>query len=327
MTPPRVFLDTCHLSGMLCAQRGDSVPNDRDGCRTAAYQTLNSWLREGIFSPVWCELLVAEWIRHEDPERARRYARILDSAPQVLEFDPGVAVPQAECLNECRRIQPELQFPQFEILRPIALIRQLLVFMNQHHPNAKEAASSMEMQMPQGPQPQGTVRMFVEAYICVSPAASSVWEVGVKGDKFAFDTTKATQQSCSPEKLFLPATIKNWVLNALRLKDMLASVNPDCNPEDIVERIDISKCPGLCFYYRFYHNFVRNKKAYDDPHDLIDHAFIPGLCYCDHALVDKRVRDLIEQVQRDGAGREVTAASDPRNLVSAVSALLNDSVV
>ena len=326
VTPPRVFIDTCHLSGILCAQRGESVPNDRDGSRTAAYQRLNSWLRDGICSPVWCELLAAEWIRHEDAERARKYARILDAAPQVFEFDPGAAVAQAECLNECRRIRPALEIPRFEIVRPIAIVRPLLALMSQHHPDWDEAASTIGLKMPPGTPPEASVEMFVEAYICLSPVNAKAREVGVKGDKFAFDTTKATQQGCSPEKIFSDSTIKYWVLNALQLKDLLTAVDPECNPEEIVEQIDLRNCPGLCFYYRLYDKFVRSKKAYDDPHDLIDHAFIPGLCYCDHALVDKRVRDLIEQVQRDSVGREVTAASDPRNLVSAIFALLNDSV-
>lgn len=331
VTPPRVFIDTCHLSGMLDAQRGGAASNDPDGSRMGAYQTLNSWVRNGVCSPVWCELLVAEWIRHKDAGRARKYARILDTAPQAFEFDPGAAVAQAECLNECRRIRPELEIPRFEIVRPIAIMKPLLEFMKQHHPDWNEVASTIALKMPPGPPPLEwsvrTVGLTVEAYIGLSPMNAKAREVGEKGDKFAFDTTKNTQQSCSPKKIFSDATIKYWILNALQLKDLLISVDPTCDPEGITDQIDLQNCPGLFFYYRLYNKFVRSKDEYDDPHDLIDHAFIPGLWYCDHALVDKRVRNLVEEVQRDGVGHRVEAASDPRRFVTAVSARLGDRVV
>ena len=69
--PPRIFVDTCHLSRMHMVRLGQQVPNDLDSTRTQAYRKLEKWFAGGICTPVWCEILAAEWIRDKELNRTR----------------------------------------------------------------------------------------------------------------------------------------------------------------------------------------------------------------------------------------------------------------
>ncbi len=318
ITPPRVFIDTSHLSNMLRVQRGEGVPND-DGSRAVAYGQIHKWLRSGAATAVFCESLIIEWIRHEDKKRPFRYAQLLDSAACVLEFPPMPGVPLAEALNECSRTHPQLGLPRFEIVRALSVEDPLLIFLSKHDPDMKSTTPAhLDRQRPPRPSLKASVALKVKEYQRLAKLDGSLWQVGVEGDRIAFETTKATQTGKSAARIHRHETLRYWLMKAFPLEAVLRSACPDREPEDLVAELDQARCPGTLLYYRAYDKYVRARDRYDDPHDFVDQTYVPGLAYCDFAMVDKRVREFITQGQRDLRVSTPVVVSDARPLTKAI---------
>lgn len=105
----------------------------------------------------------------------------------------------------------------------------------------------------------------------------------------------------------------------MQLKEILRSVDAECEPQLIIDKIELKNCGGTRLYFYVYDKYVRGKNKYDDPHDMIDLATIAGFAYCDYALVDKRVRAYIEQAQKSGVGEGLQAEHDVREVITSIN--------
>lgn len=321
LTPPRVFMDTWSLSQVLQVQRDGQLVGD-DGSRAKALRSVYRCISDGTCTPVYCEALAGEWVRHADAKRPDQYARLLDRCDRVFEFDPMPGLPLAECLNECGRIDPDLGLPVFEMLRPLGVVNPLLVFVSAHHPDCPPSLANLGETQPTGPPPKASVGLSVQLYKQLQKGSVDLWSVGIEGDRIAFERTKATQGSVPASVIASERVIKHWITNGLSLKAILHSVSPTTDVDLLIASMDLTACPGTMFYYRVYDKYVRAKAEYDEPSDLVDQSYIPGLAYCDYALVDKRIRNFVEQAQRDGVGGGLIALSDVRDLDRALKVRL-----
>lgn len=283
-------------------------------------------MRSGACTTVFCETLASEWVRHHDKKRPDDYAKLLDRCDCVHEFDPMPGVPLAECLNECGRLDTSLGLSEFKILRPLAAIKPLLVFLSTHHPDCPRCVADLEETQPSGTLPEATVLQTVQSYQSLLEANAKLWSIGVDGDRTAFETTKTTQANISVSTIGKETTIKYWVASALGLEQILNSVSPETNAKELIASIDLTRCPGTCLYFRAYDKYVRSKTNYDEPSDLVDQSYLPGLAYCDYALVDKRIRNFIEQAQREGAAPNLTAMSNMRDFATALQRRLGEGM-
>lgn len=297
LTPPRVFLDTSHLSRLADIRAGRKEQDSESG-RAQAYRTILRWINNGFVTPVVCTMLVGEWLRHASARRAMEYAAVFDSAVHALEIPVLSCVCIAEGINALGHLRPNLGFPRFSLIRPLSFVDDVLLYISDHHPSIDPSLRNLRGGLPPGVPPKMSLRSLVRLVRQMRHFSESTYKVGIDGDRHCFQVSRSTADVLPKGERASSARVREWMLHAFPLREIAMSAFPHGDIENALRDIDMRECPGTRLYYSEYLEYVRSKREYDAPSDFFDQSYVAGLAYCDFALVDRRLAEFVRKAVR-----------------------------
>ena len=287
--PMRAFFDTNHLVNLHRVRSGGSLAASEGTERHEAYLILAELIGSGRLLPLFFESQSYEWI-HGKPESLKtQIASVLDSAPSVLSMLPDPEVFLVEGLNEAKRIDPNIDYPGFEIVEQLGGHNSLGLWMSAH---------SLTDAKPEWRQPveTGSVKDFVMALADAIRGRSAEWREGISGDAFALEVTRKTQKKNSRLD---DATRRGWFQSAHNLQGVLRSIGASLDPGEIIQQIDLEKCPATVLRVETVWKFAKSNRKHKQ-NDMTDLAMLAPLAYADVALIEKSLHDCVRQTGLSG---------------------------
>ena len=298
LMPPKVYLDTNHLIHIDKLRAGKAVPQK---CR-AAYELIDELIRKHQIGLVFNFMSPIEWLDgNATLDTARQLAAVVDSAKLQYYFEGDEFFLTAELVAECRRIDATLNLPLLEILQvrnDSGRIRTTPGTLCKAIPGFYEGRP-----IPQyltGIEPPAEIAVYsvgkyVEGAYNFRQAnpESVVDRVAGFNSTLIDDMTKAIPRLRDKDLVSI-SDIPRWLKRYLRIDKILSAMNPDCNIDDIVGRIEIERCPGLALWFKVREHRIRANYAPKD-NDIDDWIFIPAMPYVDLTLTEKNLRDLVHR--------------------------------
>lgn len=312
--PLRLFLDTNHLVNLTHLRQDRPLRGDHDEDRVSAYRTINKWLLTGQCVPVFCETMAYEWVRQEDPTGPQRIAAIFDSAMcarRVL-ADPLVFI--VEAMKECKRIAPELAFPDCEIVAGFDPQSDLIDWFNAHWPKKDEAPTVAWKRVRFDD--NRPVALVVEV-IAEEKRRNDLWDVAHAGELHRLQQTRATQKEHGVGNDVLQEVRRFWLKTALLLDQVLRSMDRSVDADMVLAEVPLGNCPALLLSVDAHWAYARANQV-PKKGDFVDLTMFAVLPYADVALIEGRMHEFVRQARRTEYADRVFR--DPVALVESVSA-------
>ncbi len=311
--PLRTFLDTNHLVNIVHLRRGQALRDGRADARAAAYRKIDEWLTTGRCVPLFYEPMSYEWIRQESATGARDIAAIFDSAVTVKRVLPDPLIFVVEVLNETQRLEPRLGFPGFEVVTDFMFNSDLVAWFNEHWPRREEHATVLGSPSASAEKP--TVRGFVSALADYVGAGNDLWQIAVEGSRHALHQTRETQREHGSTGRVPDNVRRFWLKSAHGLDGIIRQMAPELDPDDLLQRIDLSRCPALQLHLDAYWNYAKANEELKAG-DFVDLTMFAALPYADVALIENRMHEFVRQARRSGYDHRIFR--DPVAMVDSV---------
>lgn len=329
--PARLFLDTNHLINIERLRSG--AQRTRTSKYDDAYLKLNARLSTGAVAFMFHLHAPLEWIDGKATEQsARDIAQVVDSFPLQYQCDLDQFIWIREVLDECKRMTPALQVPDFPVLRfrnNRGLRPNIFVILNRCVPGFFADAAFPEI----GHTAQFIAQIetshecvpFESAGECVERALNlkSKWpdtyRERVAGYRAAFEVDRR-EFECRRSQSITEDDKANWLRNYLRVDRILSALNPGIEIDSLLDEVDISRCPATDLFLRMRERRLRDRQCGVKDSDVGDWSYVPILTYADVALIERNLRHFVRQANEQLATR-VTA--DPSEAAAMIENLLN----
>jgi len=244
-------------------------------------------------------------------------AVLYDNSANLLQVEPDPLIFILEALNGCRQVRPDLGIPQFEIVRQFSLQSPCADFLRQHLPAAQEGLTRMVVESPV--RVPSTVKSLVKTLHAHIKSNDEPWRVAIDGFEESLRVTREDKASRSDTSRYSSKTILHWLVYQKRVGEILTSLDPEIDPMQVIQEIDLEACPATLLWVNAYDQYVRANPTMREDHDIIDVAFVPALAYADASLIEKRMRAYVHQGE---SGMRDSVFSDPVEFVQRVGAVV-----
>ena len=313
--PEPLLLDSGHLINMAHYLSGRGMRQGVPFEWGEAYAALEGRMRSGGFIVLYHEPLAYEWIRNNSSERAAEVASILDRSLCVKPILPDPILFVVEAMNAARAAEPGLDYPGFDILRPLGYDKELAEWLNVAWPGRAENPELVEVAVP-SPGSQPTATALVRGLAPHVAGGDAAFAEALAGQKHALDVTRDTQRRLGRKGPPTDEIRRHWLRTALRLEDVLRRTEPRFDAREIVEAIDLERCPAIRFKIDSFWLYARANENPPD-NDMIDLTLLASIPYAAYSLIEKRLTEYVRQARSDWIGTSVFRS--PVDLESALS--------
>jgi hypothetical protein len=321
--PPRLFLDTNHLINIARLRKGKSLPR---GQSPEAYSLIDQRIAEH-FGMVFLPSAALDWVDGNATEdSAREIAQVLDSAKLRYLFESDTSVYLREVLDECHRLHPELNVPQFDVLH-------LVSDGEDYEPSELKLATRVPDYLSKDAQqafaklikagithvPNPSVQTHVEETIRWKQRHLEAYKKRVKGFKemLSEDIEGAKEYFANPPSFHI-----GWIRGFLKADKVLVAWNDGLDVDgavDILKDLDLRQCPSVWLYIKAHTHRMKAGHAPTD-NEVDDWFILPVVSYTDVVLVDRGFRDFILRADRSLKSKVFASAADAARVLSVMAA-------
>jgi hypothetical protein len=323
--PPKLFLDTNHLINIAKLRKSQSLPPQQS---FDAYSLIDQCIAQH-FGLVFLQAASLDWVDGDATEdSAREIAQVLDSAKLQYLFESDTLVYLREILDECHRLHPGLNVPDFNILH-------LLSDGGSYEPAELKIADLVPDYFCEGAQqafsklvktgvtrvPIASVQTHVKETILWKQRNPEIYKKRVKGFKemLSEDIEGCKEYLADPESFHIA-----WVKGFLKADKVLVACNDGFTPEDaadILKGLDLQRCRSVSLYFKAHEHRMRAGHAPAD-NEVDDWFILPVVSYADLVLVDRGFRDFILRADRSLESKVFANAADAAKVLSLMIAPL-----
>lgn len=315
--PPKLYLDTAHLANIAKVRRSKALPTEE---YRRAYEFIDECIRVKHFGLVFTGCSAVEWSEgRASYESALEIAEVIDSARLKYLCEPDSIVFAAEVLRECARQDSKLEVVDLPILHTLIAGAHIC-------PAFGILASAVpDFFDPEDIPPhlkgsKPTLRVpVIQAYEWVQRAfffkqnQPSVLKERIDGYRAAFEQDR----SCADSGMKMGTRDRiEFLKRFARLDRILLALNPKCDVDAILERVELSRCPALRLWILAREQVLRAGKPPSD-NDVDDWLFLQVVPYVDLVLTDRHFRAILIQADRNLASRVLADPPKAQKLLEA----------
>ncbi len=321
--PPRLFLDTNHLINIAGLRKGKSLP---PGQSPEAYSFIDQCITQH-FGMVFLQSAVLDWVDGDATEdSAREIAQVLDSAKLRYLFESDTSVYLREVLDECHRLHPELNVPQFDVLH-------LVSDGEDYEPSELKIAARVPEYLSEGAQqvfaklikagithvPNSSVQTHVKETIRWKHKHLETYKKRVKGfnEMLSEDIAGTKEYFANPQPFHI-----GWIRGFLKADKVLVAWNGGLDVDsavNILRELDLRQCPSVWLYIKAHEHRMRAGHAPAD-NEVDDWFILPVVSYTDVVLVDRGFRDFILRADSRLKSKVFANAADATRVLAAMAA-------
>lgn len=310
--PPRVLIDTGHLVEIARMLHGQPVR--LPGGWQDAYSTILEFMRNGEVVPLFYEPLAYEWIQGTSESRQRELASVLDEAVAVMTVASDHVILRLEATMEAARVAPALGFQSHSPIRRFGTDPALARWKRSMYP--EDASKLIRAPVYATAAGKLTVQSVVRGIAAAVQNGLDAWNEAKSGHEEAVRTTRTTQARYGRPGLPPAHWKRHWLKTALGLDATITLHAPDQNADEIIESMDITRCPAISLKTDVLWQYARRPNEPEE-NDLIDLATLAPMAYADFTLTEKRLADLVRQSRHPEIAERVHR--NPAEFVGALS--------
>ena len=297
LLPPRIYLDTNHLIGITKARQSASA---------SAYSTIDSYLRKGCFGIIFSPAAPFDWVDGKATiESAKEIAEVVDSARLQYEIDKDSFVFLHEIQSELRRLEPDIRLPDFDVLflrdiskaapRALSVLKNMVPgFFDEGELIDPDCEYPNEI-------PFSTVAEHVErAYLCKTERPA-MYQERVDGHKAAYQHDLEAIAGRHIKSL-TSADHLGWMKRFVRVDRVVAAFNPDLPVDELLSRVNLTKCPAVNLFLKAHLARVKAGQAVRD-NDVDDWMIVHIVPFADVVLTERNLTHFIRQADPTLRGR------------------------
>jgi len=310
---PKIYLDTNHLINISRVNIGASLGSAEKYREDYIY--INKCIQEAKCAIVFNLSSPLEWVEGNATEQtARQIASIFDKAECIYQAAADTIIYAVETLKECKRIEPSISFPEIlelQYLERGSYYTSAEAIIQQHVPSY----SFGTIKKPNFPKnvPVMSIKDHAIEALRWSKKNPDICEERIKG----YNETLQKDFSLAGDnfKGLSKREIIGWLKRFIQIDKILEEVaSPRTNIDDLLNKIDISKCPAINLNIRIRENLIRNKCKPED-NDCDDFIYLPIIPYADISLIEKDMSDRILQVDQSMKTKLFRKPSDAANAI------------
>lgn len=291
ISPPKLYLDTNHLVNISKIHRGLSLGSSEKYREN--YIFINKCIQEATCALVFNFHAPLEWVEGKATEEsALHLASIFDKAECLYQSESDTFIYASEVLGECKRVDHSVSFPELPILHYLQKGGQYTpaaTIIAQHVPDYDFGSTDKSSV------PVVSISTHVTETLRWKKKNPEVYEERIKGynETLLQDNTRAGD--CFDG--FSKKDIIGWLKRFVQIDKILRVANPKADVDNLLNSIDISRCPATHLNLRIRENLIR-KKCQPDENDCDDFIYLPVIPYADISLIEKRLSGWILQAEK-----------------------------
>lgn len=295
ISPPKLYLDTNHLVHISKIHRG--LPLGTSEMYRDDYIFINRCIQEAKCALVFNFHAPLEWVDgRATEESALHLASIFDKAECLYQSESDTFIYASEVLEECKRVDHSVSFPELPILHYLQKGGQYTpaaTIIAQHVPEY-DFGSTDKSSFPDRV-PVVSISTHATETLRWKKKNPEVYEERIKGyyETLLQDIKLAGDDFVS----FSQEQIVGWLKRFLRIDKILKVANPKADVDNLLNSIDISRCPATYLNLRIRENLIRNKRQ-PEKNDCDDFIYLPVIPYADISLIEKRLSGWILQAEK-----------------------------
>lgn len=315
---PKLYLDTSHLINIAKVRKGESLSSTKASFENA-YRTIDELIRERHFGIVFNPAAPLEWVDgNATLSTALEIANVIDTAPLQYEIEGDSLVYLREVLDELQRLNPELILPHFPVFSLRTLdspVRRGLAILANSVPEFFD-----EGQLAVPPSELAAEVPYTSARFCTERAwqfkfnRADAYQERVNGFRFALDQDMRLLQE-RPSKKFVTQDFHNWIRHRLKADRILTKLNPDEDPDRLLDKVELSNCPAISVYFNTRNSRIRSGHSVSD-NDVDDWMYLPTLVYADLVLSERQLSHFVRSANPELSDK---ITHDPNEFVRRVA--------
>jgi len=308
--PPKLYLDTNHLVNISKIHRGLSLGSSEKYRKN--YIFINRCIQEAKCALVFNFHAPLEWVEgRATEESALQLASIFDKAECLYQAESDTYIYASEVLEECKRVDPSVSFPELPILHYLQrgsqyTPAQTIIARNvpDYHFGSTDKSSFPDHV------PVVSISTHVIDTLRWSKKNPDVCEERINGHNEAQlqDNTEAGDHFDG----FLKKDIIGWLKRFVQIDKILRIASPKANIDDLLDAIDISRCPATHLNLIIRKYLVRVKWQ-PEKNDCDDFIYLPIIPYADISLIETWLSKRILQAEEKMKTRVFRKPRDAAN--------------
>ena len=263
-----------------------------------SYSSIDGYLRSGCFGIIFSPAAPFDWVDGKATiESAKEIAEVVDSARLQYEIEKDSFVFLHEIQAELRRLERDIRLPNFDVLflRDIskAVPRALPVLKN-IVPGFFDEGELIDPDFEYPNEiPFSTVAEHVERTFLCKTERPAVYQERVDGHKAAYQHNLEALAGMRNKSLTL-ADHLGWMKRFVRVDRVVAALNPDLPVDELLSRVDLTRCPAVNLFLKAHLAQVRAQgEVYDN--DVDDWMIVHIVPYADVVLTERKLAHFIRQ--------------------------------
>lgn len=295
-TVPKIFLDTAHLIKISKLRKGAELSEEIRSAYALIDESIRNWKCGLIFSPAG----PMEWVDGDATlESAYEIADVVESAKLQYESEMDKFIYLRELLCEVKRVSPSLELPDFETLfvrvRGGAIERAMWILAEQI-PSYFDPGEIMDDSLPLPIAiPFSPIREHAQRAWHLKVTHPTVYRERVEGFHAAYAIDRAALNSRTVKK-YSKQEVCEWMKRYLKIDRIVKARDARVVVDDLLERIDLSKCPAINLFMKARSKRVRNEPTAKD-NDVEDWHYIAIVPHADVFLTERNLRNYIHQAE------------------------------
>lgn len=315
ISPPKLYLDTNHLVHISKIHRGISLgPSEM---YRNNYIFINKCIQEATCALVFNFHAPLEWVEGKATEEsALHLASIFDKAECLYQSESDTFIYASEVLEECKRVDPSVSFPELPILHYLQKGSQYTpaqTIIAQNVPDY-DFGSTDKSCFPDHV-PVVSISTHATETLRWKEKNLEVYEERIKG----YNETLLQDIKLAGDDFvnFSQEQIVGWLKRFLQIDKILRVAIPKANIDGLLGAIDISRCPATHLNLRIRENLIQ-KKYQPEGNDCDDFIYLPVIPYADISLIERRLSGWILQAEKKMKTKVFCKPPDAANTLAKV---------
>lgn len=294
LPPTKLYLDTNHVINISRIRENLSL-DDSEMYRDD-YIFINRCIREAKCALVFNFHAPLDWVDGEATEKTvKQLASIFDNAECLYLAESDTFIYASEVLKECKRVDSSVSFPELPILQYFQrgsqyTSAQAIIARNvpDYHFGSTDKSSFPDHV------PVESISTHATETLRWRKKNPDVYEERINGHNEAQlqDNTEARDHFDG----FLKKDIIGWLKGFVQIDKILRVACPNADIDDLLDNIDISRCPATHLYLMV-RKYLVQVKWQPEKNDCDDFIYLPIIPYADISLIETWLSKRILQAE------------------------------
>lgn len=296
--PPKLYLDTCHLINIARLRNRQPLQEER---YRPAYQFISKCILDLRFGLIFNMQAPLEWADGRATlDTAMEIAAVVDDSPLKYLYEGDTFLWTSELLEECSRVSDVVRVPKLPKLQPVergGTVQSTVGILTGLVPEYIEAMGTPPA--PDGPDvpaacPVFTAKEAVAQTFNRKKYQPDLFQERLDGYRASFnDDVKAYSEGAKLDRL----AMIGWTKRFLKIDLVLDTLNPGCDVDGILDRVDIDRCPAVKLWFGMREHRIKAGHTPKD-NEVDDWMILAVVPYADVVLVDRGFRDSLLRADR-----------------------------